>query len=231
MSVSQEQNLQVAQECAREAGLELRHDDAGLALVGEGLQLRGDFSRMKARIKPGRLSQELLVKAAKIKDVQGSPLAIDATAGLGEDSFLLAAAGFEVRLYEHNPVTAALLRDALRRAAEDPDLAPIVARMELFEEDSVAALPSLDIAPDLVLLDPMFPAKQKSAISKKKLQMLQKLERPCATEEELLRAALAAHPRKVVVKRPLKGPYLAGVKPSYSLEGKVIRYDCLVLPR
>ena len=44
-------------------------------------------------------------------------------------------------------------------------------------------------------------------------------------------AALAANPRKIVVKRPLKGPYLAERKPSYSLDGKTIRYDCIVIPR
>ena len=37
--------------------------------------------------------------------------AVDATAGLGEDAFLLAGAGFQVNLYERNPVIAALLYD------------------------------------------------------------------------------------------------------------------------
>ena len=45
--------------------------------------------------------------------------------------------------------------------------------------------------------------------------------------EALLHAALAAHPRKVVIKRPPKGPWLADVKPSYSLEGKAVRYDVI----
>ena len=102
--------------------------------------------------------------------------------------------------------------------------------MQLLEEDSLAALPQLATAPDVILLDPMFPERQKSALIKKKFQLLQKLERPCADEIELVNAAVAAHPRKVVIKRPLKGPYLAGRKPSYSLKGKAIRYDCLVLP-
>jgi len=39
------------------------------------------------------------------------------------------------------------------------------------------------------------------------------------------------HPRKVVIKRPVKGPLLAGVKPSYQLAGKAVRYDVLVPPR
>ena len=102
--------------------------------------------------------------------------------------------------------------------------------MQLFEENSLSALPRLSAAPDVILLDPMFPERQKSALIKKKFQLLQKLERPCADETDLINAAIAAHPRKVVIKRSLKVPYLAGRKPSYSLKGKAIRYDCLVLP-
>ena len=47
----------------------------------------------------------------------------------------------------------------------------------------------------------------------------------------LVKAALAARPRKVVIKRPVKGPLLAGMKPSYQLAGKAVRYDVLVPPR
>ena len=139
---------------------------------------------------------------------------------------LLAAAGFPVQLHEYDPVIAALLRDALRRAAELPELAAIVG----LKDDSRTALPELTAPPDVILFDPMFPERQKSALIKKKFQLLQKLERPCADETDLINAAIAAHPRKVVIKRSLKVPYLAGRKPSYSLKGKAIRYDCLVLP-
>ena len=202
----------------------------GLSLIGNELTIRGDFTRLAKRMEPGNLSHELVVRAAKVKGVD-QPHVIDATAGLGEDSFLLAAAGFTVQLYERDPIIAAMLADALDRAAHDPVLATAASRMHLVEGDSIAALQSLTGPPDVVLLDPMFPAKQKSARVKKKLQVLQQLESPCEDEDALLDAALAAHPRKVVVKRPLKGPYLAGRKPSYSLSGKAIRYDCIVVPR
>ena len=217
----------------KQTGLSLRQDEDGLTLTDGRLELRGDFTRMLPRLRPGNLQGELLVRAAKIKGAgaAGSLTAVDATAGLGEDSLLLAAAGFSVRLYEYDPVIAALLRDALRRAAEIPELADAVSRMELFEEDSVTALTKLDAPPDVILLDPMFPARQKSALIKKKFQLLQQLEQPCTDEETLVRAAMAAGPRKIVIKRPAKGPYLAGVKPSYSLGGKAVRYDCLVFPR
>ena len=215
---------------AKQADLMLRLDADGLSLIGGELVLRGDFTRMLPRLRPGNLQRELLVRAAKMKNAGSTPTAIDATAGLGEDALLLAAAGFSVRLYEYDPVIAALLRDTLRRAAELPELAEIVGRMQLFEEDSLTALPQLPAVPDVILLDPMFPERQKSALIKKKFQLLQKLERPCGDETALVNAAITAHPRKVVIKRPLKGPYLANRKPSYSLKGKAIRYDCLVLP-
>ena len=211
-------------------GVELRRDAEGLALVGDGMVLRADFARLLPRLRPDRLGRELLVRAARVRGAE-APTAVDATAGLGEDSLLLAAAGFAVTMFEQDPVIAALLRDALERAANEPQLACVVARMTLIEGDSVAGLRELDFSPDVVFLDPMFPERTKSAAVKKKFQLLHHLERPCDNEDELLDAALAAHPRKIVIKRPPKGPWLAGVKPSHSLAGKAVRYDVIVPPR
>ena len=229
-----EHDISRAQEVARRAGLSLAQTPEGLALTDGSLALRGDFTHMLSRLKRGAIQHELLVKAAKLKGVQ-QPLAFDATAGLGEDSLLLAAAGFQVRMFECNPVIAALLRDTLRRAARDPMLAPIIARMRAVEGDSLQALAAASTgegpAPDLVYLDPMFPGRTKSAAVKKKFQLLHHLERPCADERAMLDTALAACPRKIVVKRPIKGPYLAGAKPSYSLPGKAVRYDVIVPPQ
>ncbi len=209
-------------------GLTLRLDSEGLTLCADGQELRGDFTHLLPRLKG--LSGEFLVKAAKIKNADAPLRAIDATAGLGEDSFFLAAAGFHVTLYERNPVVYALLCDALERASHHPQLSDIVARMTALYGDSAAQLPKADPAPDVVLLDPMFPARQKSALVKKKLQMIQKLELPCMDEAQLLRAAMEARPKKLLIKRPPKGPYLAGIKPDHSIEGKAVRFDCIVSP-
>jgi len=178
----------------------------------------------------------MLVKAARVKGVE-APRAVDATAGLGEDSLLLAAAGFTVTLCEADPVIAALLEDALARASAHEVLGPIVERMHLVAGDSRIALEragaSTGAQPDVVYLDPMFPGRTKTAAVKKKFQLIHGLERPTEPldEESLLQAALAARPRKVVIKRPVKGPYLAGVKPSHAIAGKAVRYDCIVPPR
>lgn len=205
-----------------ELSLKLMED--GLSLMGYGLSYRGDFSQMLSRISKGRLGQEMLVRMAKIKNP--NPRAADCTAGMGEDSILLAAAGYEVTLFERNPVIGALLQDAMDRAKKEAQLQEIVSRMHLIEGDSVKLLREQETAFDLVYLDPMFPARKKSGLIQKKLQLLQKLEQPCTDEIALFEAAVAVSPKKIVVKRPLKGPYLADRKPSFSSKGKAIRYDC-----
>lgn len=216
---------------AKPENLVLRLDSEGIALVRDKMILQGDFTQMLPRLRNGFLQRELLVRAAKPKGITGIPTAVDATAGLGEDAILLAASGFSVQLYEYDPIIALLLQDALDRAAEVPELKSIVSRMKLFSEDSITALHNLKEKPDFILLDPMFPARQKSALIKKKFQLLQQLESPCTDEEELLNAAIAAGPRKIAIKRPIKAPCLANHKPDYSIKSKVIRYDCLVFPR
>lgn len=206
----------------------LMFDENGLSLIKDGLTIRGDFSAMKKRLGTANLQHEMLVKVAKLKNVTSTPLAIDATAGLGEDSILLAASGYEVKMFERDKYIAALLEDALERAALDEFLGPIVSRMELVHGDSIEAMESGKFAADIVYLDPMFPARNKSGLIKKKFQLLQQLESPCEEGERLVRAALSLKPKKVIIKRPLKGEYLAGIKPNHSAFGRAIRYDCLV---
>ena len=255
-----------------EKGLQLIRDENGLKLTDGELELRGDFTKLLPRLKHNNLTHEILIKAARIKAPKKVPAGvlvdaaenagamadcdsvlkaegpmftlIDATAGLGEDSLLFAAAGFRVMMFERDPVIASLLKDAMERASRIPELAPVVERMELVETDSIsylrgladklseaAALPDTAAVPDVIFLDPMFPERQKSALIKKKMQLLQKLESPSTDEQAMLEAAVAVRPRKIVVKRPLKGPYLAGRKPDYSISGKAIRCDCYVFAR
>lgn len=204
----------------------LKETPSGLALAVDGMELVADFEHMLPRLRHDRLGRELLVKAARIKGEE-NPTAFDATAGLGEDSLLLAAAGFTVTMCESDVTIAALLRDALERAQINDQLAPIVARMTLIEANSIEVMAALKQAPNVVYLDPMFPERTKSAAVKKKFQILHYLEAPCSNQEELLQAALATGAKKVVVKRPAKGELLAGKKPSYTVQGKAIRYDVI----
>lgn len=208
----------------------------GLSLAKGELSMMGDFSELLPRLRQSNIEHEMIVKAAKpqkiAQTIQGRlPVLLDATAGMGEDSLILAAAGFKVIMYEYNPIIAALLEDTLKRALCEPLLKPIVERMELHCADSIEAMkkPCADTPVDVILLDPMFPERNKAAKIKKKFQLLQQLESPCSDEEEMLNAALQAKPKRIIIKRPLKGAFLSGIKPGHSLSGKAIRYDCLTL--
>ena len=208
--------------------LTIHFDSKGVSLSGFGLTYQGDFAEtMMHRVTNGRLQHEMLVKAAS-SEKEGRK-AIDATAGMGEDAFLLAAQGYEVTLYEQNPVVAALLKDAIRRAKKNQILKDVASRMKVVEADSVESMSKLLDPVDVIYLDPMFPARQKSSLINKKLQLIQKLEPPCSEETDLFDAALKVGPSRIIVKRPLKSEYLAGREPSYTLKGKAIRYDCYVL--
>lgn len=226
--ISEKLNIEIKTEDNIESDLILQFDEDGLSLVSKNMKLHGDFTNTIRRIKQSNLEKELLIHAAKIKGKKQDLIAIDATAGMGEDSLLLAAYGFKVNLYEKNPIIAELLKDALERAKQTPELKEIVSRMEVFEEDSIIAMSKLDYKPDVILLDPMFPERTKSALIKKKFQILHQIETPCTNEKELLDSAIKANPKKIVIKRPLKGDYLAGIKPSYSVKGNSIRYDCII---
>lgn len=220
------------------ADVELVQKEYGLVLTDGKLELFGDYSKLLKRVKPSVLHKELLVRAVKLKGKENLRV-LDCTAGLGEDSFLLAAAGWEVVLCEYNKYIFSLLEDTIQRALQSEELKDIAGRMNcIFTDgkdccDIISEKKPLDkvgvFQPDVIFLDPMFPGKTKNSLTNKKLQLFQKLESPCRTEEELFSAALAANASKVVVKRPVKGAYLAGKTPGYSIEGKTIRYDCYVL--
>lgn len=230
-----------AAEAAQKAGLELFRDEDGLAVrpaggTDEGT-FRGDFGRMLPRLRQNNLEREFLVRAARLKHFRPSPekpfpVVLDAAAGMGEDALLLAAAGFQVGLYEKDPVIAALLADTMKRAAAVPELAAAVSRMEMHFGDSIPVLRDIagqeQASPDVIYLDPMFPERTKSAMVKRKFQTLHLLEQPCDNEEELLGAAIAAKPQRIVIKRPVKGADLGGRKPDFSYAGKAVRYDVLI---
>ena len=115
------------------------------------------------------------------------------------------------------------------RARNDSKLQDVARHMTFTKGESVDLLRGLCYEPDVIYLDPMYPEKKKKAESKKKMQVLHQIEPPCQDEIDLMEAARVANPTKIVIKRPPEADYLAGVTPTYSVERKAVRYDCLVL--
>ncbi len=213
-----------AQACAAELELVLGWHHECLALwrpQGKETPLTVSFCEGKQgyRLTPERVRHERLIKALG-KPKEERIRVLDATAGLGRDAALMAQAGFSVLLAERSPVLHAMLADGLQRAP-----AGLAANMQLLACEDSRTREACDL--HAVYLDPMFPAREKSAAVKKDLQWLQRL---CpypdkAEEEQLLDWARSLSPARVVVKRPVKASYLADIEPSFSQKGKAVRFD------
>jgi len=155
-----------------------------------------------------------------------TPVIVDATAGLGRDSFLLASLGAQVTLIERSPKMHALLRDGLERAAatEDEELREIIGRMTLLEGDAKDLLP--DLMCEAILIDPMHPPRNKSALVKLELRQVREIVGTDDDAADLLHVALKCAQQRVVLKWPAKADPIAGIRPcSHQIVGKSTRYD------
>ncbi|MEA2864923.1 MAG: rRNA (guanine1516-N2)-methyltransferase [Bradyrhizobium sp.] len=157
------------------------------------------------------------------------PNVIDATAGLGRDSFLLASLGANVTLLERSAEVHALLERGLATArAAGPELAEIVSRMTLIHGDARDILPRLHA--DAVMVDPMHPARKKTALVKKEMRLLRQLVGTDPDVLDLMQAALACNCKRVVLKWPLRADPIPELrKPSYQILGKTVRYDVFAM--
>lgn len=199
-----------------------------------------DFSSpdMLHRRKSGH--NEPLGRAVGVK-ADRKPRVFDATAGLGRDAFVLADLGCEVELSEASPVLHFLLQHARKTALMSASEKVIQAAKRMTISRGNSTHRSLT-GFNTVYLDPMFPDRSKSAAVKKDLAAVQSLlgsqsgsqELPTSDSTDhavaLLNWALSQPVERVVVKRPVKSPYLGGVKPSHAIMGKVVRFDVLVRP-
>ncbi|WP_321326609.1 class I SAM-dependent methyltransferase [Thiomicrorhabdus sp.] len=166
------------------------------------------------------------------------PNIIDATAGMGGDSYVLASLGFKVQMIERSPIVAALLDDALKRANNptetlSTEITSGIANLSLINADSAEYLLEQKPDIDVIYMDPMYPEKKKKAAAKKEMQALQQLVGPDTDSENLLAAALQTAKYRVVVKRP-KGAIpvfcpINNIQPSAQVSSPNTRYDIYVI--
>ena len=182
---------------------------------------------MTYRRKHGGGRSQALGRAAGVK--KGcQPTVIDATAGLGRDGFILAWLGCQVHMLERSPVLAALLEDALQRAARFKKTAEIIEkRLHFTEADSMEFLLKLQPGnyPDVVYLDPMYPERTKSSLVKKEMRILRAVAGDDDDAAQLLSIGLGCARNRVVVKRPRLAPPLGGMMPTHQITGKSSRFD------
>ena len=152
----------------------------------------------------------------------------DATAGTGRDALVLAALGCRVIMVEKNPIVAALLQDAMRRACLNENVNAIVRdNLSLYCGDSKIWLAKLakERVIDVVYLDPMYPERKKSALVKKDMRLLRELVGDDQDARELLQLAIHTAVKHVVVKRPKSAATISDIVPHHSVENQTTRFD------
>ena len=196
-----------------------------------GKSLACDFvgGAVNHRLRFGGGRGQDLARAAGLKPGV-NPHIIDATAGLGRDAFLLASLGAKVTLIERSPFMYHLLKEGMDRARDTGGItSDVIARMRLIKGDSIALLPGL--APEIILVDPMHPTRQKSALVKAEMRQIREIVGVDEDQYELMRVALATASKRVVLKWPAKAAPMAGLLPcSHQIIGKSTRYDVFMLP-
>lgn len=158
-----------------------------------------------------------------------TPMIVDATAGLGRDSFLLASLGAQVILIERSEKMHALLVEGMNRAEnEGGEFREIIGRMTLMKGDAKDLIPEL--SGEAILIDPMHPPRQKSALVKRELRQVREIVGTDDDAADLVRIALAHVHNRVVLKWPAKADPIDGLKAcTHQILGKTTRYDVFMV--
>jgi 16S rRNA (guanine1516-N2)-methyltransferase len=179
-----------------------------------------DFSAKSIQKRHDAGKKQGLVKACK---PTSTVTILDVTAGWGRDAAVLASFGAKVHMIERNLVMGALLQDGLDHL--DTSLKKY---LQLTVMDAKLFLQQLDPEqlPEVIYIDPMHPMRQKSALVKKDMQILQSLLGTDEDAQELINLSLQRAKQRVVVKWPQKIAPLH--PPTLSIPGKTVRFDVYI---
>ncbi|MGM8884797.1 class I SAM-dependent methyltransferase [Psychrobacter sp. 1U2] len=215
-----------------------------LSLLSGALSVAPEWDKLQRRVVSAGRKSELILKAAKIS---ADSQVLDATAGFGHDSLILASTGAEVTMLEQQPLMALLLLSEQQRMSAQPNWQKLMARLTIINTDALSYFTQLQKGAtgqaanvNVVYLDPMFPEDSyqdsktgKGAKVGKQMQALHHLACPPTLDEEigLLNKAQAVvadnkegHGR-VIIKRPQQAPYLARQSPDESWHNAAVRFD------
>lgn len=215
-----------------------------LSLLKDGLSVAPEWDKLQRRVVSAGRKSELILRAAKIS---ADSQVIDATAGFGHDSLILASTGAQVTMLEQQPLMALLLFSEQQRMSAQPNWQKLMARLTIINTDALSYFAQLQknttdqaVAVNVVYLDPMFPEDSyqdsktgKGAKVGKQMQALHHLAHPPTLDEEMAllnkaQAVVADNQEgrgRVIVKRPQQAPFLAQQNPDESWHNAALRFD------
>ena len=176
------------------------------------------------RLKYGRGRGQNLAKAVGMKSNKNRNI-IDATAGLGYDSFILASLGAKVTLIERSQKIHELLQNGIDEGISfGGEIEKIINRMELLFGDSKDILPKL--TPEVIMIDTMYKDRKKTALVKNNMRLVREIVGSDSDYIELLKVALNCAKNRVVLKQPRYAEPIKEIrKCSHQILGRTIRYD------
>ncbi|MFU8823281.1 class I SAM-dependent methyltransferase [Yoonia sp.] len=193
-------------------------------------ELRVDFveGSVAHRLRFGGGRGQDLAKAMGLRAGK-TPTIVDATAGLGRDSFLLASLGARVILIERSEQMHELLVQGMKRAArEGGQFREIIGRMTLLKGDALDLIPELPS--EAILIDPMHPERKNSALVKQNLRQVREIVGTDDDAADLVLLAIKHARKRVVLKWPAKADPIEGVKKcTHQIIGKTTRYDVFMI--
>ena len=216
-----------------------------LSWLSDGVSVAPEWDKLQRRVVSAGRKSELLLQAAKLT---ADSEVIDATAGFGHDSLILASTGAQVIMLEQQPLMALLLLVEQLRMSTLPNWQKLMSRLQIINTDALTYFARFnnylgngnEQAIDVIYLDPMFPEDSyqdsktgKGAKVGKHMQALHQLAHPPTLDEEqqLLQSAQAVVSQngqkqgRVIVKRPQFAPSLADQQPSESWNNEAVRFD------
>ena len=172
------------------------------------------------RLKYGRGRGQNLAKAVGMKFNKNRNI-IDATAGLGYDSFILASIGAKVTLIERSQKMYELLQNGIDEGMSfGGEIEKIINRMELVFGDSKDILPKL--TPEVIMIDTMYKDRKKTALVKNNMRLVRDIVGPDSDYIDLLKVALNCATNRVVLKQPRYAEPIKEIrKCSHQILGKL----------
>ena len=217
-----------------------------LSLLAQRMSVSPEWKNLQRRVVTAGRKSELLLQACKLTD---QSRVLDATAGFGHDSLILASTGAQVTMLEQDPLMALLLIYEQQLMTQQKNWQKLMSRLHILCEDSAQYMSANGVndttvngqvaksnAFDVIYLDPMFPENSyqdtstgKGAKVGKHMQALHLIASPPdkVEEQKLLSLALdtVVEGGRVVVKRPVTAPPFAEVSADESWQNAVLRFD------
>ena len=226
-------------------------DKVELSLLIDGISVAPNWAKLQRRVVSAGRKSELLLQAAKLSAEQS---VLDATAGFGHDSLILASTGAQITMLEQQPLLALLLLVEQRKMAQEANWQKLMGRLTIKNcsaEDHLRHVQAQNLRYDVIYLDPMFPDDSyansktgKGAKVGKHMQALHGLVQPPSSEAERSLFDLAKNAitylhdehsqsqsgsemsgRRLIIKRPINAPHLASQTPTESWQNDVVRFD------